>query len=106
MGWERHGTLTSGIRPSFFYTPTWSPDSKKIAYTDKRLQLWYLDLDKADAEAGGHTITLAASGRRSSARRWSPDNKWIAYSKQLPSGQHAIFVYSLEQGKSFRSPTG
>ena len=35
-----------GIPPSFFYGITWSPDSKKIAYTDKWLNLWYLDLDK------------------------------------------------------------
>src|SRR5262249_34611767 len=33
-----------GDPPSFYYTPVWSPDSKKIAYTDKRLALWYLDL--------------------------------------------------------------
>ena len=43
LGTVRHINL--GNPPSFFYTPTWSPDSKKIAYTDKRLQLWYLDLD-------------------------------------------------------------
>ena len=29
-----------GEPPSFFYSPRWSPDSKKIAYTDKRLNLW------------------------------------------------------------------
>src|SRR5215472_7211726 len=34
-----------GSPPSFFYTPTWSPDSKKIAYSDKRLNLWYVELD-------------------------------------------------------------
>ncbi len=35
-----------GDPPSYFYSPTWSPDSKKIAYTDKRLNLWYVDIDK------------------------------------------------------------
>src|SRR5882672_5909567 len=44
LGKVRHINL--GNPPSFFYTPTWSPDSKKIAFTDKRLQLWYVDLDK------------------------------------------------------------
>ncbi|HSQ58573.1 MAG TPA: protease, partial [Gemmata sp.] len=34
-----------GNTPSFFYNPTWSPDSKKIAFADKRLNLWYIDLD-------------------------------------------------------------
>ena len=38
--------ISLGDPPSFFYGPTWSPDSKKIAYTDKRLNLWYVDLDK------------------------------------------------------------
>ena len=35
-----------GKPPTFYYSPTWSPDSQKIAYTDKRLNFWYLNLDK------------------------------------------------------------
>ena len=38
--------INLGTPPSFFYSPVWSPDSKKIAYTDKRLNLWYVDIDK------------------------------------------------------------
>ena len=37
--------ISLGNPPSFFYSPTWSPDSKKIAYSDKRLNLWYVDID-------------------------------------------------------------
>ena len=40
-----------GTPPSFFYSPTWSPDSKKITYYDKRLNIWYVDLDKKTAGA-------------------------------------------------------
>ena len=43
-----------GQPPSYFYSPTWSPDSKKIAYSDKRLNLWYVDLDHAYAGQSGH----------------------------------------------------
>ena len=35
-----------GNPASFFYSPVWSPDSKKIAYSDKRLNLWHLDIEK------------------------------------------------------------
>src|SRR5260370_39438010 len=39
--------INLGNPPSFFYSPTWSPDSKKIASSDKRLNLCNLDIDAA-----------------------------------------------------------
>ncbi len=87
-----------GEPPSFFYSPTWSPDSKKIAYTDKRLNVWYVDLGKGTPvkvdtdwyETPAHTLDPS----------WSPDSKWLTYTKQLPSHMRAVFVYSLETGKA------
>ena len=97
--------INLGNPPSFFYTPTWSPDSKKIAYTDKRLQLWYLDLASPSPKLVDNDY-FGGFGPTSLGQTWSPDNKWIAYSKQLASGQHAVFVYSLEQSKSFQVTDG
>jgi tricorn protease len=97
--------INLGDPPSFFYTPTWSPDSKKIAYTDKRLNLWYVDLVNPKPKLVD-TDYFGGFGTTQLSQNWSPDNKWIAYSKQLPSGQHAIFVYSLEQGKSSQITDG
>ena len=37
---------------------------------------------------------------------WSPDNKWIAYTRQFPSGLHAVFIYSLDQAKTFQITDG
>ena len=33
-----------GSPPSFFYALRWSPDSKQIAFSDKRGNFWLLDL--------------------------------------------------------------
>jgi tricorn protease len=96
LGTVRHINL--GNPASFFYTPTWSPDSKKIAYTDKRLQLWYVDLDNPAPKLIDSDY-FGGFGPTQLSQTWSPDSKWIAYTKQLPSGLHALFVYSLEQGK-------
>src|SRR5579859_2672870 len=103
QGPVRHINL--GNPPSFFYTPTWSADGKKIAYTDKRLQLWYLELDHPSPKLVDSDY-FGGFGPTSLGQTWSPDSKWIAYGKQLPSGQHAIFLYSLEQNKSFQVTDG
>jgi tricorn protease len=93
-----------GNPPSYFYFPTWSPDSKKIAYTDKRLNLWYVDLEKKtpvkvfqDRFTGPQQIFRAA---------WSPDSKWLAYTQQEVSHMRSVFLYSLETGQSQRVTDG
>jgi len=103
LGEVRH--LNLGNPPSFFYTPAWSPDSKKIAYSDKRLNLWYVELDNPKPKLID-TDYFAGFGPTQLNQTWAPDSKWIAYNKQLPSGQHAVFVYSLEQGKFFQITDG
>jgi tricorn protease len=81
-----------GPSPSFFYNPSWSPDSKQIAYSDKRGALWLLDV------AAGKPVQFDTDIRsRAPALRWSPDNKWLAYTKSLPNNHRAVFVYSLEK---------
>ncbi len=93
-----------GRPPSFYYSPTWSPDSKKIACSDKRLNLWYVDLEKK-TPVRVDTDTFAGPGQ-SFDPSWSPDNRWLAYSKQLRSHLHALFVYSLEQAKTYQVTDG
>jgi tricorn protease len=82
-----------GPDASFFYAPHWSPDSKRIAFTDKHLRIWYVDL------AGGKPVKVDTGLRGGFDAPielgWSPDSQWIAYSRDLESQMHAIFVYSL-----------
>ena len=93
-----------GSPGSFFYFPTWSPDGKKLAYTDKRLNLWYVDLEKKtpvrvfhDRFTGPQQIFRGA---------WSPDSKWLAYTQQELSHMRSVFLYSLERGESRRVTDG
>jgi tricorn protease len=86
-----------GAPPSYFYKPVWSPDGKKIAYTDKRLNLWYVELEHPKP-------VLVDTDRFDSPARefdqaWSPDSRWLAYTKELPSQMHAVFVFSLPAAK-------
>jgi tricorn protease-like protein len=93
-----------GEPPSFFYLPRWSPDSKKIAYTDKRMNLWVVDIGnpkpvKIDTDLYDtpfHHLDPA----------WSPDSRWIAYTKQLRNYLRAVFVYSVAKKKSWQLTDG
>ncbi len=97
-GLEPPRRIGLGSPPSFFYRPVWSPDSRKIAYTDKRLQLWWVDV-----EQGSPPVKVDADATDRPDRRiapaWSPDSRWIAYAKGLPSMMSAVRLYSLETGK-------
>ncbi|MGH9754483.1 MAG: S41 family peptidase [Blastocatellia bacterium] len=96
--------INLGAPSSYFYSPTWSPDSKKIAYTDKRLNLWYVDIEK------GSPVKVDTNTYENPFRvmdpNWSPDSKWIAYTKQLKNRLCAVFVHSLESGKSTQITDG
>ena len=96
--------ISLGTPASFYYEPVWSPDSKKVAFTDKRLNIWYIDLAKG-TPVKIDTDTYDAP-KRTLDPVWSPDSRWIAYSKTLTSHMHAIFAYSLEQGKSLQLTDG
>ncbi len=91
-----------GKPPSFFYSPTWSPDNKKIAYTDKRLNLWYVDID-----AGKPVLvdTNPFDGANFNPA-WSPDSRWMAYTRQLDSSLHAVFIYGLADGSKHQITDG
>ncbi len=101
------GTVTKinlGNPPSFFYSPKWSPDSKKITYFDKRLNLWYVDLEKKTPLR--IDTDLYDSPSFDFRPNWSPDSSWITYAKQLPNHLHAVYVYSLSAAKATQITDG
>jgi len=94
-----------GKPPSFFFFPKWSPDNKKIAYTDRRLNVWYVDVDKktAPVKVAHDRFT---SGEQVFHVNWSPDSKWLTYTLQELSHLRSVYTYSLETGQSYRITDG
>lgn len=99
------GSVKKVALPPGFYTGlTWSPDSKKLAFADQRQTLWYLELSKAEPVR----IDTNPVGMKADVLDpdWSPDSKWLTYCKQLPNLLRAVFIYSLESGKSVQVTDG
>jgi tricorn protease len=88
----------------FYYNPVWSPDSKKIVFSNKHLQLFYIDINekkavKIDEDTYDRPDASFDAG-------WSPDSKWILYNKKLKNNLRAILVYDLTTGKSTQLTDG
>ncbi|MEP6718443.1 MAG: PDZ domain-containing protein, partial [bacterium] len=84
--------------PTHYYTPSWSPDSKKLVFTDTNLHVWVLDVASGRAKVVGNDPWMVP--QRTLNPVWSPDSKWIAYSSRLRSLYHAIFVSNIDTGET------
>jgi len=87
-----------------YESPVWSPDSKYISFVDTDRNLWLLSV------ASGTLTKVANEGfdhpERTIYPAWSADSKWIAYVARLKSEYNAVFVYSVDQQKSFQVSDG
>ncbi|MBI1765893.1 MAG: PD40 domain-containing protein [Acidobacteria bacterium] len=84
--------------PTHYYTASWSPDSKKLLYTDTNLKVWVLDVASGQAKIVGNDPWMVPT--RTVNPVWSPDSKWVAYASRLRSLYHAIFVSNVETGET------
>ncbi|MFZ1702155.1 MAG: PDZ domain-containing protein [Pyrinomonadaceae bacterium] len=85
-------------KPTHYYTASWSPDSKKLLYSDTDLKVWVLDIASGTAKVVGHDPWMVP--QRTLNPTWSPDSKWVAYASRLRSMYHAIFVSNAETGET------
>lgn len=81
--------ITAGHK-GFMFQPAWSPDSAKLAWADKDLKLWYVDIKaKQPVEVDRGKFFEIQN------YNWSPDSKWLAYDKNLDTGFSVVYLYSL-----------
>ncbi len=77
------------------FAPVWSPDSKKLAFGDKKARVRIADVDSGkvrDADSSRYgTIELY---------RFSPDSRFLAYTKNGANHLSSIWIYSLDEGKA------
>lgn len=76
---------------NYKFRPVWSPDSRKIMWSDRKQRLLVVDLETKAvttvAESPVGTIAEYA---------WSPDSRFVAFTKFEDQTMGRIFLYSLE----------
>lgn len=97
-GAERQVTKNGGI---WRFQPLWSPDSKKLAFSDKNRKLFWVDV------ASGKTTEADQSPRGDiQDYKWSPDSRFLAYTKAGGNSFSSIWIYSLDDAKARQLTSG
>jgi tricorn protease len=73
------------------YDIKWSPDSKKILWADKALRLRFINV-----ETGKITDVCKCDKWEFNEYAWSPDSRWIVYTKPEVACMSKIYLYSLQ----------
>jgi tricorn protease len=109
LGATKAVRLTSH-RDGYRHTLRWSPDGTKIAFADQTLRCFYLDvntgkiteIDKALYE----DVDVSLDLKPIYDYAWSPDSRYIAYSRMDEDLVYHLYIYSLEGGVTRRVSEG
>ena len=91
----------------FRYAPYWSPDSRKVAFVDQAMRVHLTDVDS------GRTTKIDECPEwmnhptlENFEFKWSPDSRWLTYSRPTGDANSAIFLYDAKNAKLTRATTG
>ncbi len=75
------------------YPASWSPNSKLLVFFDRSMKLQLLDV-----QSGKLTEVDTPTSDEIRHYSFSPDSRWIAYTKNSSNGLGAIWVYNTQDG--------
>ncbi|HEX2059276.1 MAG TPA: PDZ domain-containing protein, partial [Thermoanaerobaculia bacterium] len=82
----------------FYEDPKWSPDGKSISYTDNSHSLWVLDVASGNPTKISSNVLYRPEPVLDHA--WSPDSKWLAYTRTGATNMQTIHLWSAAEKKS------
>ena len=103
-GAERKVTsLGAGYR----YTPYWSPDNHKVAYIDQAMRIHITEIESGrTADLDQSPDWISHGGLEPFTFQWSPDSRWLTYSRPTAGGNNAVFLYDTKAAKLTQATTG
>jgi tricorn protease len=87
--------VTSG-GDCYKYNPVWSPDSKRVLWSDRRQRLQFVDVATKQVKQIYQSPVFEIRDYV-----WSPDGKWVAYARPEAEGPSRVYLYSVDQDKTF-----
>ena len=92
--------------PGYRYRPFWSPDSKKIAFIDKAMQIKIFDITTKQTTDVDKALRYTHGNLEGFYVGWSPDSRWMAYHRDLDNQHNAIYAYDYTNKKNNKVTSG
>lgn len=83
------------------YDPTWSPDGRYIAFTDKAGRLFLTTV-----ESGATRLVDSDPWAARPELSWSHDARWLVYTRSAPSRLSTLWVLNVESGQKTQLTSG
>jgi tricorn protease len=87
--------LTTG-GDTYKYDLLWSPDSRKILWSDKKQRLQFVEV-----KTKAVTLVVQATAWEIRDYDWSPDSQWITYTKPEERQMPRIYLYSVAKAETY-----
>ena len=89
------------------YKLYWSPNSEQIAFIDETNTIYTVDIENGDITAAGHTNwNVGHGGRDGYPMAWSPDSRWLTFTRGLENAQYAVMLYDTENDDLHQATSG
>ncbi|MBR5906606.1 MAG: PDZ domain-containing protein [Bacteroidales bacterium] len=87
--------LTSGS-DTYIRSLQWAPDSKTILYSDRKNRLVQVSVP-----SGAKKVIMQNPEAEFRGVSYSPDSKWLTYTRPAKNEMDIVYVYNLESGKEY-----
>ena len=88
-------TLTS-LGAGFRYQPYWSPNGDMLAFVNHAQEIQLYDTDTEAVTTIGQGQWMSHGALSAFEVTWSPNGRWLAYSRGLDNRNGAVFLYDTE----------
>lgn len=88
--------------PGYRYQIFWSPDSQKIAFIDKTMTVYIYDTKTQKTAKVDQGLWMYEGALRNFKPGWSPDSRWLAYSRGEANRQDNIYLFDASTNKRYQ----
>lgn len=88
--------------PGYRYQINWSPDSHKIAFIDKSMTIYIYDIETQKTIKVDQGLWMYEGSLRNFKPGWSPDSRWLAYTRGEANRNSNIYLYDTKINKRYQ----